>query len=68
MGNFFVDVWRVVMYTFLPVSFALALIFLLGSIGNDQGKLTQGHQLLGLGLDAFFFRSFIGGITEKAFS
>src|ERR1700726_359917 len=28
MGNFFVDMWRVVMYTFLPVSFALALIFL----------------------------------------
>src|SRR5580700_421478 len=26
--NFFVDMWRVVMYTFLPVSFALALIFL----------------------------------------
>ena len=28
MGNFFVDMWRVVIYTFLPVSFALALIFL----------------------------------------
>src|SRR6202043_3686448 len=28
LGNFFVDMWRVVMYTFLPVSFALALIFL----------------------------------------
>src|ERR1700737_1646524 len=28
MGNFFVDMWRVVMYTFLPCSFALALIFL----------------------------------------
>src|SRR5580698_271592 len=28
VGNFFVDMWRVVIYTFLPVSFALALIFL----------------------------------------
>src|ERR1700730_9397226 len=28
MGNFFVDMWRVVIYTFLPVSFLLALIFL----------------------------------------
>jgi potassium-transporting ATPase potassium-binding subunit len=28
LGNFFVDMWRVVIYTFLPVSFALALIFL----------------------------------------
>src|ERR1700722_4518702 len=28
MGNFFVDMWRVVIYTFLPVSFVLALIFL----------------------------------------
>src|SRR5258708_12323691 len=28
LGNFFVDMWRVVIYTFLPVSFLLALIFL----------------------------------------
>src|SRR3984893_6726355 len=28
IGNFFVDMWRVVIYPFLPVSFALALIFL----------------------------------------
>ena len=28
MGKFFVDMWRVVIYIFLPVSFALALIFL----------------------------------------
>ncbi|MBV8226423.1 MAG: potassium-transporting ATPase subunit KdpA, partial [Verrucomicrobia bacterium] len=28
VGNFFLDMWRVVMYTFLPVSFILALIFL----------------------------------------
>jgi K+-transporting ATPase ATPase A chain len=27
-GNFFVDMWRVVMYTFLPVTFILAIIFL----------------------------------------
>src|SRR5246127_594612 len=28
IGNFFVDMWRVVIYTFLPISFGLALIFL----------------------------------------
>jgi K+-transporting ATPase ATPase A chain len=28
IGNFFVDMWRVVIYTFLPISFVLALIFL----------------------------------------
>src|ERR1700738_4000287 len=28
LGNFFVDMWRVVIYTFLPIAFALALIFL----------------------------------------
>src|SRR5208283_3208467 len=28
VGNFFVDMWRVVMYTFLPVSFILAIVFL----------------------------------------
>ena len=28
IGNFFVDMWRVVMYTFLPVSFILAIVFL----------------------------------------
>src|SRR5260370_6624860 len=27
-GNFFVDVWKVVFYAFLPISFVLALIFL----------------------------------------
>jgi K+-transporting ATPase ATPase A chain len=28
IGNFFVDMWRVVIYTFLPISFILALVFL----------------------------------------
>src|SRR3984893_14036712 len=28
IGNFFVDMWRVVIYTFLPISFVLAFIFL----------------------------------------
>ena len=28
VGNFFVDMWRVVIYMFLPASFLLALIFL----------------------------------------
>src|ERR1700721_2141458 len=28
MGNFFVDVWRVVVYLFLPVAFVFALIFM----------------------------------------
>ncbi|HLI78684.1 MAG TPA: potassium-transporting ATPase subunit KdpA [Candidatus Binataceae bacterium] len=28
VGNFFLDMWRVVMYTFLPVAFLLSLVFL----------------------------------------
>ncbi|HVO94173.1 MAG TPA: potassium-transporting ATPase subunit KdpA, partial [Terriglobales bacterium] len=28
VGNFFVDMWRVVMYTFLPAAFAVSFIFL----------------------------------------
>src|SRR5580692_1508091 len=28
LGNFFVDMWRVVIYTFLPVAFLLSLVFL----------------------------------------
>src|SRR5476649_2907208 len=28
MGNFFVDIWRVVVYMFVPVAFVFALIFL----------------------------------------
>ena len=28
IGNFFVDMWRVVMYTFLPVAFVVSFIFL----------------------------------------
>src|SRR5246127_1572677 len=28
LGNFFVDMWRVVIYPFLPISFVLALVFL----------------------------------------
>ncbi len=28
MGNFFVDMWRVVVYMFLPIAFLLALVFL----------------------------------------
>ncbi len=28
IGNFFVDMWRVVIYTFLPVAFLLSLLFL----------------------------------------
>jgi potassium-transporting ATPase potassium-binding subunit len=28
LGNFFVDMWRVVIYTFLPIAFVLALVFL----------------------------------------
>jgi K+-transporting ATPase ATPase A chain len=28
LGNFFVDMWRVVMYTFLPAAFAVSFIFL----------------------------------------
>src|SRR5260370_39507124 len=28
IGNFFVDMWRVAIYAFLPISFVLALIFL----------------------------------------
>jgi potassium-transporting ATPase potassium-binding subunit len=28
LGNFFVDMWRVVFYTFLPIAFVLSLLFL----------------------------------------
>jgi potassium-transporting ATPase potassium-binding subunit len=28
IGNFFVDMWRVVMYTFLPIAFLLSIVFL----------------------------------------
>jgi K+-transporting ATPase ATPase A chain len=28
LGNFFVDMWRVVFYTFLPVAFLLSIVFL----------------------------------------
>ncbi len=42
LGNFFVDMWRVVVYMFLPISFVLGLVFL------QQGSpmtLQSSHQV-----------------------
>ena len=42
VGNFFVDMWRVVMYTFLPVAFILAIIFLEQGSPDDIRQRAPG--------------------------
>ena len=42
IGNFFVDMWRVVMYTFLPAAFAVSFIFLQQGSSDDVRERLSG--------------------------
>jgi potassium-transporting ATPase potassium-binding subunit len=42
VGNFFLDMWRVVFYTFLPIAFVLSLLFLTTGMPTTTIPLKTG--------------------------
>ena len=43
VGNFFVDMWRVVIYMFLPAAFVLSLVFLVAGHADDLSERLPGQ-------------------------
>ena len=43
VGNFFLDMWRVVIYMFLPAAFVISMVFLTQGMPMTLSERLSGH-------------------------